>query len=49
MLPFDSTAIRKLKGHGGPITMGGNQEGINKINNSNNILFDCEFECGNID
>ena len=39
-----------MLGLGGPIDMGGKESiGTQGVNRTDNILFDADFECGNID
>lgn len=48
-LPLEVSSIPNLVGIGGPIEMGGLQDPVTKINPGKSIVFDNDFECGNID
>ena len=49
VLPLEPREIQKMLGLGGPPEMGGSQDRVPRGNKSKTVLFDCEFECGNID
>jgi hypothetical protein len=48
-LPNEPIKVQKIIGYGGPLDMGGNQDNRPTENKTGQLLFDCEFECGNID
>ena len=47
-LPNDPTKVSRMLGLGGPLDMGGKQTNSVK-NDTGSVIFDSEFECGNID
>ena len=49
LLPNEPTKVQKIIGYGGPLDMGGNQDKAPPENKTGQLLFDTDFECGNID
>ena len=49
LLPNEPTKVQKMIGYGGPLDMGGNQDKAPPENKTGQLIFDTDFECGNID
>lgn len=48
-LPSEANKVNRMLGLGGPVDMGGQQKPYVAENRSGFVMFDSEFECGNID